>query len=871
MSHEDIIFTAEHASTLGGEHSSLPVATTPLFGREDELAQLCAMLRQTEIRLVTLTGPGGVGKTRLSLAVASAVQSDFIDGVCFISLAPVSDPAKFVPTVAQALGLWETRDRPLTEQLQTFLKSQHRLLLMDNFEQVVAAAPQLSLLLSSCPRLHLLVTSRATLHLSGEYEFSVAPLAVPNLAQYPEQQTFKRVPSVHLFLERARAVRHSFALTQANGRAIAEICVRLEGLPLAIELAAAHIKLLSPQALLKRLTHRLDLLTNGACDLPARQQTLRSTLQWSYDLLSCEEQRLFRWLSVFVGGCTLEAVEAVCLVGNTSMTGVLDRVTSLIDKSLLQQAEQGEEEPRFVMLETMREYGLERLAAHRELEEARRAHANFYVRQAEESEPHFVDSEQKVWLNWWERELDNVRAALHWTATGGEEEVQLALRLSSALKEFWFGRGHLNEGRDFLEQFLARNEVVDPRLRLKALEADGRLAWFQSDHRRVEQVAEQYLSLARQLDEPLSDADVLFARGLVAQGKREYTQARLLFEEALVLTKESKVPLLGFLLMNLGRLTLSLGDESKAAQFLEEGLGISRAEDHSAHIIISLYYLARAEYKQGAFTRAQALLEEALALCREVDSRWAMARVLCVLGQVTLLQGELNTADSLLKESIQLYHVMGDQRGEAIALLHAAGLATIQKAYARAYAHYEESLAIALELKKEGLIGAAFKGLGIVAAAKGQPMLAARFWGAAGSLQKGHDFAVLSPLYQTMIANVRTQLSEQAFTQAWAEGGTLHPKQIHASGKALLIPSPTPARFPSASLAGRSTPLPAGLTAREVEVLRLVAQGLTDTQVAGQLVISYRTITTHLTSIYNKLGVNSRAAAVRFAAEYQLI
>ncbi|MBV9229674.1 MAG: tetratricopeptide repeat protein [Chloroflexi bacterium] len=800
MPYEDITLPVERSSAPGCEHClSLPALTTPLFGREHELAQLCAMLRRTEVRLLTLNGPGGVGKTRLALAVASAVQSDFTDGVCFVSLAQVSDPAKVVPAIAQELGLWETRDRPLMEQVQTFLESQHRLLLLDNFEQVIDAAAQLSFLLSYCPHLYVLVTSRATLRLSGEYEFPVAPLAVPNLTQHPEQQTFGQVPSVRLFLERARAIKHGFALTQTNGRAVAEICVSLDGLPLAIELAAARIKLLSPQALLKRLSHRLDLLTDGARDLPVRQQTLRNTLQWSYDLLSREEQRLFRWLSVFVGGCTLEAVKSVCLA-QTQMTGVLDKVTSLIDKSLVQQSEQEGDEPRIMMLETMREYGLERRTACGEWEEACRAHAAFYVQRAEESEPRFAGSERKGWLNWWERELGNVRAALQRATTGGSEEVHLALRLSSALKEFWFGRGHLNEGRGFLEQLLANDEGIDPCLRLKALEADGRLAWFQSDHQRVEQVADEYVRLAQKLGELLSEADVLFAKGLVALGKSKYTQASLFFEEALALAKEGKkTPLQGFLLMNLGRLALSAGDESKAVQFLEESVRIHQAEGHMAHTIISLYYLARAHYRQGEFARARTLLEANLALCREVDYCWVMARVLCTLGQLLIQQRELETAESLLKESLQLYRIMGDQRGVAKALLHTANLATAQGAYSKASACYEESLGIALELKKEGLIAAALKGLGVV------------------------------------------------------------------------TPSTADERPPLAFPARKSSAFPAGLTAREVEVLRLVAQGLTDNQVAMQLVISYRTITTHLTSIYNKLGVNSRTAAVRFAAEHQLI
>ena len=882
--------TSAHLRRAKGEHSpheaallkprlaSLPVPLTALIGREQEMRTICDLLRHTEVRLLTITGTGGVGKTRLALEVAGVLRSDFPDGTCFVPLAPVSDPTYVMAAIAQALGLWEAGALPQEKQVHAVLHDRHLLLLLDNFEHLLEAAPHLAALLASCPRLSLLVTSRAALHLSGEQEFPVPPLALPDLTQLPEPQTLAQKASVHLFVLRAQAIQPAFALTAANARTIADICVRLDGLPLAIELAAARSKLLPPQALLTRLSHRLQVLTGGPRDLPSRQQTLRNTLQWSYDLLSQQEQRLFRWLSIFVGGCTLEAAEAVCQGDSDQASSVLEGVASLLDKSLLQQTEWEGEQPRLLLLETIREYARECLSESGELEAAQRAHAAYYLQLAEEAEPYLVRAEQVQWFERLERELDNLRAVFQWAEMLGNEEAQLALRLGSALEQFWIKRGYMSEGRSFLERALARSKAVEAPLRGKALFTLGWLTWFQDDYRRVEQLSEKVSVLSRQLADRQSMALALTLQAVAAMGRRDHAGARSLFEQALALLRacgESwNIP---FLLTNLGRLALYQGEESRAAQLLEESLVLFRAVGDKGAMAYVHFYLARARFNQGDLVRARTLLEESLPLYQEVGHKLGMAYALSFLGQVVFQQGEVDKADILLNESVRLHRAVGDRRGLSRSLLHVAGLATVQRDYTAAHACYEESLTIASELGLVGFIASGLKGLGIVAVAQGQPIWAAQLWGAAENLRESRGLSLSPATYDHMVAVVRSQLGESAFEEARAVGRALTPAQALASheafppqapqqGQAAPGSSPTapppPTRHPSS---------PAGLTAREVEVLRLVAQGLSDAQVAEQLIVSPRTVNWHLSSIYSKLQVSSRAAATRYAMEHHLV
>jgi predicted ATPase/DNA-binding CsgD family transcriptional regulator len=700
---------------------------------------------------------------------------------------------------------------------------------------------------------------------SAEYEFAVPPLAVPDLVQLPESQHLAQVATVALFLERTRAVQADFQLTPANAHTVAAICTRLEGLPLAVELAAARIKLLPPQALLGRLGHRLDVLTSGPQDLPARQQTLRNTLQWSYDLLTVEEQRLFSWLSIFAGGFTLEAATAVCNSERELPLDVLTGVASLLDKSLLQQTEQEGEEPRFRMLETLREFGLECLRANREEAAARRAYAVYYLMLAEEAEPYMEGSESVRGLDRLERERENLRAVLQQAATGGEKEVQLVLRLSSALLHFWINRWYPSEGRSFLEWGLARSQGTPAALRLKALIADGLLMWHQNDFlRELAPVAEEVQALARELEDRESLIYALVLQGIALMDIRDHAGARSCLEEALTLARShGERKGVAFVLMNLAGLAMFQREYQRAIGLFEESLALYRAASDLLYVGILLYFLARAKLRQGELSQPLILLAEALVLARNMRAKWKIAISLSLMGQIALLQGEIEPAEAFLSESIQLSHEMGDRRTMARTRLLLGYMAMTQGNEAIARAQYEEGLTLAIELGIVSTIASGLKGLGCVAATQGHYTWSALLWGAAENFPESLNVAIPQAITERARAATRIQLGVSAFEKTLADGRDLTPVQALAAHK--VFPIQTARRGTPTS------PYPAGLTAREVEVLRLVAEGLTDAQVAERFVISLRTVNTHLTSIYNKLGVSSRAAATRFAVESRLV
>lgn len=783
-------------SNRPGSLTNVPAQRDPLIGRERELAAVRQLVLREDVGLVTLTGPGGTGKTRMALRVASDLLDAFPGGVYVVSLAPVRNPELVASTIAHTLGIKEGGGRPLSTSLRLYLRDRQLLLLLDNFEQVLASAPLLTELLAACPGLTVLTTSRAALRVSGEHEFPVPPLALPDLRHGLDldQETLSECAAVALFLRRARAARPDFTLSRANAATVAEICIRLDGLPLALELAAARLKLLTPPALLARLSSPLTLLTGGARDLPERQQTLRATLAWSYDLLTAEEQRLFRRLAPFVGGFGLTAAE---VVGGEPVTlaepgdaaaSLVDRLTSLLDKSLLRQVASFDDQPRFAMLETIREYAREGLEASGEAEDIRRRHALHYLAQVEAAEPSLFGGESAPWLARLEEEHDNLRAALRGALAAGETE--LALRLAGGLAWFWYDHGHLTEGRRWLAAALAGAEGAPPAARAKALIGAGGLAHRQYDLRAAWEQLEAGLHLSREIGDRWSCGMALVNLGLVAHDQDDYDRARRLHEQSLAVFRE-------------------VGDSW--------GIGVS------------LSNLAWAALFAGDLSQARTVAEEALVLRRDLGDALGVAYTLYTLGRVALTEGNPIRARALLAESVALLQGLGERWGLAVCL---------------------EAFALESAAPAGGQEGA---------------RRAARLWGAAEALREMLGAPLTAAdrrVHERHQAAARTRLGSELWSATWAAGRALPLDEALAEA----VADPAPATPVTSAQA-----YPAGLSAREVEVLRLVAEGLSNAEVAARLSLSPRTIGQHLRSIYNKLGVGSRTAAARFAVERRIV
>src|SRR5215210_2000902 len=575
--------------TLDTRMNNLPAQPTPLVGRERELGEVRDLLRGEGVRLLTLTGPGGIGKTRLGLQVGADLLDEFEDGVFFVALAPITDPALVASAIAEPLGVVEAADQPFEEGLKGHLRGKELLLLLDNFEQVLGAAPLVGELLSACPKLKVLATSRSVLRVYGEQEYSVPPLELPHPGRLPPIDRLSQYEAVRLFIERAKAARPDFSVTDGNAPAVAEICARLDGLPLAIELAAARIKLLTPSAMLERLSSRLKLLGGGARNLPERQRTLRGTIEWSHALLEEGERVLFARLAVFSGGRTLEAIEAICDPEGDLPVDALESVSSLLDKSLLRQEEGPEGEPRFVMLETIHEYVRERLEASGEAEETRRLHAEYFLALAEGAEPELRGPDQLGCLERLEAEHDNMRAALQWSLG---KEPETAFRLAGMLARFWEIRSDFSEGSGSLEAALRQsgrpNTITEAATRAKLLSEAGTFAFYRADFDYATALHGEALELYRELGD---DSGVAFA------------------------------------LMCLGAQYGEQGDYEPAAPFFEEALALSRRIGDKRNIVTTLQNLAEVERMRGNYERAKTLGMESMALAREMEDKWQLARI----------------------------------------------------------------------------------------------------------------------------------------------------------------------------------------------------------------------------------------------------
>ncbi len=779
LCHPDLPSEFPPLKSLDSLPNNLPVQLTSFVGRERELTQVKDLLAKTH--LLTLTGSGGCGKTRLSLQAAADVLDNYPDGVWLVELAPITDPGLVPQAVAGVLGIKDQPGQALTHTLTDWLKSKNLLLVLDNCEHLLSACAALvSAILRQCPTVRILASSREGLNVTGEQTYRVPSLSLPDAKVASTPENLSQYEAVRLFIDRAMQVKPGFTVTNQNAPALASICHRVDGIPLALELAAARVRSLSVEEINDRLDNQFRLLTGGSRTALPRQQTLRALIDWSYDLLTGPEKSLLCRLSVFAGGWTLAAAEAVCISDEIEDWEVLDLLTSLVDKSLVT-AEEIDGQTRYHLLETVRQYARDRLAEGQEGLRVRGRHRDYFLQMAEEIRPKLLGGEQAHWLTVLETEHDNLRQAITFCLEDPDGTAQ-GLRLGAALDNFWWGRGHLSEGRTQIRHLLAApGAQALAAERTGALSTGGFLAAEQGDYAEAQALYEQRLGLFQELGNMGGVARALSHLGDLAIYQGDYEKAQRLFEESLPLHREVGAKgQVASTLLGLGRIAWRQGDSERAQPFFEESLTAYQELNDVGAVAVVLTNLGNLAKDRGDYVKAQGLYEESLTIQRELKNSLQIAGVLLNLASIAFSQNDFASGEAIQEEGLLLFREVGHKLGTAMSLCNLGACALEQNHFEEAQARYAEALALYQALGDQRGIAAILDGFARLYAAQGRTIRAVHLWAVAEALRETMG-AALGPGDQEKnrlaVSDARAIVGDKVFEAAWAEGRAMSMEQ----------------------------------------------------------------------------------------------